>query len=372
MEKTTTYVGIDDHKDSLHLAVLRPDGKKAELLEIPHEPQAIRRLAGRLLKAAPGPVECCYEAGCNGFLLQRRLRSAGLGCQVVAPSLTPRRPGERIKTDRRDAVKLAEYLKAGLLAEVQPPSEAEEAARDLCRRREQVRRDLTQERQRLSRWLQRRGLRYGKKSRWTKHHRQWLWSLRPEQVADRYSLQDQLLSLDQLEFRRQELDRAIEALSQSDPYREPVGWLRCFRGVDTLTAMVLATELYNVARFSNPRQLMAYLGLVPGEYSSGARQRRGGITKAGNTYARRILIEAAWHARHRPAVSQVLRKRREGQPAEIIALADRAQVRLRKRYYHLLLDSKKPYNQAVTAVARELAGFVWAALQGPQALPAAA
>ena len=219
MEKTTTYVGIEDHKDSLHLAVLRPDGKKAELLEIPHEPQAIRRLAGRLLKAAPGPVECCYEAGCNGFLLQRRLRSAGLGCQVVAPSLTPRRPGERIKTDRRDAVKLAEYLKAGLLAEVQPPSEAEEAARDLCRRREQVRRDLTQERQRLSRWLQRRGLRYGKKSRWTKHHRQWLWSLRPEQVADRYSLQDQLLSLDQLEFRRQELDRAIEALSQSDPYR---------------------------------------------------------------------------------------------------------------------------------------------------------
>lgn len=364
-QDTTTYIGLDDHMDSIDLAIVWPGEKQEECFQVANEPGALRRLAKKLLSKAPGRVVCCYEAGANGYELKRRLESHGLECVVVAPSLTPRQPGQRVKTDRRDARQLARYLRAGLLTEVRAPSEAEEAVRDLCRHREAVSKERKRSRQRLGKMLQRRGVRYRMGTRWTKRHWEWLKSIRLEQPADQMILDDALLSLEQLNLRLQDLDERIEELSQQEPYREPVGWLRCFRGIDTLTAMILVTELHGFARFQHPRQLMAYLGLVPGEHSSGARQKRGRITKSGNRLVRWILVEAASHYKSRPRVSKHLSQRRRGQPAEIIALADRAQHRLHRRYYRLLLGSNKPRNKVVVAIARELAGFVWAALQHP-------
>jgi transposase len=196
---------------------------------------------------------------------------------------------------------------------------------------------------------------------WTQAHRHWLRSLSFEHEADRAVFGDYLQAIEHLEERLRGLDEKLVTVSEKDPYREPVGWLRCFRGIDTLTAMTLVAELHDFRRFESPRGLMAFLGLVPSENSTGDKHRRGPITKAGNTHARRVLIEASWHYRHRPGVSKQLRKRREGQPGWVIGLADRAQLRLHKRFWKLALHGKSS-NKAVTAVARELAGFVWAAL----------
>lgn len=366
----TLFVGIDDHQDTLVVAALGRGARRPERWEVANEGRSIRGLCRKLEQMALGQrVLCCYEAGCNGFVLQRQLRAGGVECKVVAPSLTPRRPGQRIKTDRRDAGKLAEYLRAGLLIEVHPPSEEQEAVRDLCRARDQARRDLTRCRQRVNRLLQRRGVRYpGAGRRWTKQHREWLWSIRLEHEADQWVLEDLFLALEQHQQRLARLEAQITGLAEQTPYQDPVGWLRCFRGIDTVTAMTLVSELHDIWRFQTPRELMAYLGLVPAEHSSGASERRGGITKSGNSHVRRVLVEAAWHYRHRPAISKLLLRRQAGQPAEMIALAQRAQERLNHRYFHLLLHSKKHHNQVIVAVARELVGFVWAALQGPASL----
>ena len=362
MQEPITYVGMDDHKDTIQAAIRSPGGGDMSLHTVANEPRALRRFAGDLVKGAPGPVMSCYEAGPNGYALQRCLERAGIGCQVVAPSLTPVRPGERVKTDRRDARKLAELLAAGLLIEVAPPTEAEEAVRDLCRCREAAQKDLTRCRHRLDKFLLRRGQIYRDGRAWTQKHRQWLWSLRLEPAADQLILEDCLLAVEQLETRLKELDRQLEAVAAEAPYRQPVGWLRCFRGIDTLSAMTLVTELHGVERFHSARQLMAYTGLTAREASTGKRQWRGRITKAGNAHLRRILVEAAQHYRHRPAVGRTLAKRRQGQPAWAISLADRAQKRLYHRYTHLLLSRSKSKGKVVVAMARELSGFVWATL----------
>jgi transposase len=305
---------------------------------------------------------CVYEAGPCGYELQRRLESEGLSTQVIAPTLIPRKPGERIKTDRRDARKLAEFSRAGTLTEVRPPSEREEAVRDLCRCREAAVRDLTRARHRLSKLLLRRGLVYRAGRNWTQAHRRWLRSLSFEHHSLEVVFADYLLAIEHLEERRLALEQQLEAVSQQDPYREPVGWLRCFRGIDTVSALTVVAELHDFRRFDSPRRLMAYLGLVPGESSSGEQTRRGGITKTGNRHVRRVLVEAAWHYRHRPAVGKALRHRREGQPSAVIAVADRAQQRLNRRFYRLVLSRGKPPQKAVVALARELAGFLWVVL----------
>jgi transposase len=357
--KDTTYVAIDDSKRKLVVGILRPGDREPELREIPNDPKLLRRLFERLTRE--GPVAACYEAGVSGYDLYRQLTGLGVDCQVIAPALTPRRPGQRIKTDKRDARKLVRLFRAGELTAIHIPSEAEEGVRDFLRCREDVRRDVGRWRHRVVKFLDRHGRRYLAGRNWTGRHWTWLRSQHFEVAALQRTLEVSLFTLEQALARLAELDREIEALAQAAPYREPVGWLRCFRGVDTLGAMILLAEIGDFRRFQRPRELMAYLGLVPSEYSSGDRERRGALTKAGNTHARRVLVEAAWHYRHRPGLGRALTRRSQGQPATCLSHAWRAQHRLHRRYRHLVGHGKRP-PVAVAAVARELVGFIWAAM----------
>ena len=364
---STTYVGLDVHKRTIAVSlVVAGTGEVREWQET-NDATVARRLARRLQREAGGPVECCYEAGPTGYVLQRRLRAEGVMCTVIAPSLIPVRPGSRIKTDRRDARKLGELLGAGLLVAVHPPSEEQEALRDLCRCRVDVVEDLLRARHRMGKFLLRRHCVCKEASRnWGTRHMTWLRALRFEDAASQATFDSYLLSLDQLGERLLQLELQLAEFGAQEPYREPVGWLRCFRGIDTVTAVSLVAELHDCRRFGSARALMSYLGLVPTEHSSGDRERRGSITKAGNGHARRLLVEAAWHQRNRPAISQPLRKRRAGQPAWVLAIADRAMERLWRRWTRLTFRGK-PTQKVVVAMARELVGYIWAVLQGPPA-----
>lgn len=366
MKQITTYVGIDAHKKDLFIAMLVGTDKTPVTWTVPNEPNAVRRLVRKLERETRGRVQACYEAGPCGYALQRRMTTARVSCQVIAPALVPRKPGDRVKTNRRDARKLAELLRAGLLTAVRPPTPEEEAVRDLCRARDDARADLQRCRHRLSKLLLRRGLHFSGRN-WTRAHRQWVDGLTWVHDAERVVVEDYWLAIDQVEARLIELDARLMDIAQTEPYREPVAWLRCFRGIDTLTAILIVAELHDFRRFQSPRALMAYLGLVPGEDSTGQKHRRGRITRTGNALVRRLLVETAWHYQHRPAVGVALARRRKGQPARVIAVADKAQQRLCRRFRKLAAEHKPPPKIAV-AVARELAGFLWAALQ-PAAVP---
>src|SRR6516225_864861 len=366
MKNVITYVGIDAHKKDLFIAMLIGTQETSVTWTVPNETQAVRRLVRKLERAAPGPVKCYYEAGPCGYTLQREMTTERVSCHVVAPALIPRKPGERVKTNRRDARKLGELARAGLLTEVRPPTPEEEAVRDLCRARDDAREDLQRCRHRLGKLLLRRGLQYSGRN-WTRAHRQWVDSLEWSHPAERVVVDDYLLAIDHVEARLIEFDRRLTEIAQTEPYRTPVGWLRCFRGIDTLSAMLIVAELHDFRRFSSPRALMAYLGLVPGEDSSGDKHRRGRITRTGNALVRRVLVETAWHYQHRAWIGTALARRRKGQPSRIIAIADKAQQRLCRRF-RLLALQHKPVPKIAVAVARELAGFLWAALQ-PAAPP---
>lgn len=362
VQDLTTYVGLDVHKDLIQVAMNLPGEAEPVEWRIRHTSKAIPRLARRLRKDAPGSVMCCYEAGPCGYAPQRELEKAGVRCQVVAPALIPVKPGERLKTDRRDAHKLGRLLRSGDLTEVHAPTEADEAVRDLCRTREDAKEDRERARHRLAKFLLRRGIFYtaGRKA-WTHAHRAWLRTLDFEPAVAQATFDDYLQAVEQAEDRVKALDVKLEEVAQQEPYAELVGKLRCFRGIDTLTALILVAELYGFMRFSSARGLMAYLGMVPSEHSSGKTRRQGGITKAGNAHVRRVLIETAWHYRHRPSVSRKLAGRREGQPGWVIGIADAAQRRLNRKYW-ALVNRGKPTNKATTAVGRELVGFIWAIL----------
>lgn len=360
MKQITTYVGIDAHKKDLFVAMLIGD-QTPVTWQLANEPTAVRRLIRKIEREAPGPVQVFYEAGPCGYVLQRQLSTPRVSCDVVAPALIPRKPGERVKTNRRDARKLAELGRAGLLTSVHPPTPEEEAVRDLARARDDAREDLQRCRHRLGKLLLRRGLHYQGRN-WTRAHRRWVDSLPWTHTAERAVVNDYLLAIDQTEARVVELDARLAEIAQSEPYRTPVGWLRCFRGIDTLSAMLILAELHDFRRFPSPRALMAYLGLVPGEHSSGEKHRRGPITRTGNALVRRILVEIAWHYQHRPAIGIALARRRKGQPGRVIAIADKAQQRLCRRFRKLAAEHK-PMPKVAVAIARELAGFLWAALQ---------
>ena len=360
--ETVTYVGIDVHKAFCQVAMLVAGREAPVEWREANDARGVRRLIRRLEREAVGELSVVYEAGPCGYTLQRQLAAAGIPCAVVAPSLIPKKPGERIKTDRRDARKLAELLRAGVLTEILPPTPAEELARDLFRAREDARTDLLRARHRLVKWLLRHGFVYtrGQKA-WTKGYHRWLRSLTfPDPVAttvfDAYRTR-----VEHLEEACAGLEAALAELATTAPYAEAVGWLRCFRGIDTLTAIGLVVEIYGLGRFASPRALMSYLGLVPSEYSSGGHARRGELTKSGNRQVRRLLVEAAWHARHPTHVSQALATRRQGQPSAVVSIADQAMARLHRRYWRLV-NRGKPTNQAAVAVARELVGFLWAVL----------
>jgi len=353
-----THVALDDSKRVIVAGILRADATQPELREIPNEPRQVRRLFERLLHEAP--VRACYEAGVSGYDLYRQLTALGVECAVIAPALTPRKPGEHVKTDRRDAAKLVRLFRAGELTAIHVRTEAQEGVRDLTRCRDDIRADVVRWRHRVLKLLARHGRVYQAGKNWSQAHWRWIRTQHFEDPALTHALDASLEALEQALRRRVDLDRAIEAVA-TQPYRDAVGTLRCFRGINTLSAMILVAEIVDFQRFRRPRALMAYLGLVPSEHSSGARQRRGALTKAGNTHARRVLVEAAWHYRHRPALGERLARRTAEQPPAVVAEAWRAQQRLHRRYRHLVGHGKRP-TVAVAAVARELVGFVWAAM----------
>lgn len=360
MKKNTTHVGLDVHKDTIVAAVLLPRQREPEVSKFPNDEAAVRRFIRKLKARAPGAIATCYEAGPTGFHLQRVIQQQEVACWVIAPSLIPAKPGDRVKTDRRDATKLAKLFRGELLTEVHPPSEADEAVRDLCRAREAAKQDSTAAKHRLTKFLLRRGERCSAKA-WGSVWWKWLRELKFEHEADRIVVESYVMAVETAEERVTALEAHIKRFSEAEPYREDVARLRCFRGIDTVTAMTVVTELHGFERFANPRQLMGYLGLAPREYSSGSRTVRGAITKAGNPHVRRVLIEAAWHYRHRPAVGLQLRKRRNGQPVAAIAVADQAMRRLHKKWTSMVYRSV-PTPKATTAVARELVGFIWATM----------
>jgi len=353
---------MDAHQNSIKVTALFPDRPEGVEWTEATTPEAIRRLARKLRREAPGEVRACYEAGPTGYALQRQLATAGVICEVVAPSLIPVKPGARIKTDRRDARKLAELFRAGLLTEVHAPSESEEALRDLCRCRDDARTDLLRARHRLGKFLLRRHCLYRQtKHHWGSRHLRWLEELRFDDPISQSTFDSYLLAVQQLAERLAQLDARLAEYGGEEPYREPVAWLRCFKGIDTVTAVCLIAELHDFRRFRSARELMSYVGLVPSEHSSGERERRGSVTKTGNRHVRRLLVEAAWHHRHRPALSAPLRKRREGQPARVLVIADRSQERLCARYRRMTARGlSQP--KTIVAMARELVGYLWAVL----------
>jgi len=327
-ESTTVTVGLDVHARSIRLAALRAD----ELLEertLPYDEQAVERLLRRWPSA-----RCCYEAGPTGFGLYRHLVERGIDCAVVAPGLVPTRPGDRVKTDPRDARRLARLLAGGLLEPIHVPSPELEAARDLVRAREDARLDRMRDRQRLSKFCLRHG-RLLPTSGWTVLRRKWLGEQRFEYAAEQQTFDTYLHALDLVDARIEALERAIREAAAHGPWRELVARLRCLRGIDTLSALALVAEIGDFSRFRSAEQFMAFVGLVPCEHSSGERRTQGSITKVGNSHVRRLLVESAWHARRRPKVGYELARRQRGQDAAVIERAWRCQQRLHARWQRM-------------------------------------
>jgi transposase len=360
VNESTLIIAFDQHAASVVAAVLLPGHRTPALHPLGSDLASIGRFVDRVGRR--GHVRCCYEAGPCGFELQRYLQARGIPCDVIAPALIPRRPGDRIKTDRRDAGQLAVLYRAGALTAIHIPTEQEEAARDLLRCREDIKADLLRARHRLSKFLLRHGRRFtGTKKAWSKAHDVWLrtqtWLIPAlDQTHHAY-----LRAVDEAGARLRSVEEDLRALLTLEPLRPRVERLRCFRGIDDLTALPIAAELGDPRRFISAPRAMAFVGLVPSEHSSGTKQARGAITKTGNAHLRRVLVEAAWHYRHRPFVGAALRRRQHNAPATTIAQAWTAQERLYRRY-HRLHARGKPNQQVITAVARELTGFVWAAL----------
>jgi transposase len=351
-ESTTVTVGLDVHASSVRLAALRRD----ELLDertLPYDEAAVERV----LRRWPA-VRCCYEAGPTGFGLYRHLVAQGIDCQVVAPGLVPQRPGDRVKTDLRDARKLARLLAGGLLEPIHVPSPEQEAARDLVRAREDARLDRMRDRHRLSKFCLRHGRRLPGQS-WGVARRKWLSEQRFAFAPEQQTFDTYVHALDLVDRRIEALERAIHDTAEQAPWRELVARLRCLRGVDTLTALALVVEIGDFGRFQTAERFMAFVGLVPSEHSSGERRSQGSITKVGNSHVRRLLVESAWHGRRRPTVGYELARRQRGQDAIVVERAWRCQQRLHQRWLRMA-GRGKPHQKIVVACARELAGFVWA------------
>jgi transposase len=355
MRETMTYVGLDVHARSTHAAAI--DVVSGELRRARFGGGSEEVIGW--LQGLPQPLAGCYEAGPTGFALYRAAEAAGLHVSVIAPSKTPRASGDRVKSDRKDAELLARLLLAGQLKAVTVPPPAVEAARHLARAREQVRGDLMRCRHRVSKLLLLHGRVYDG-SAWTKTHRRWLAQQRFEQPATELAYLDALAAVDGLIARKAALDERLSRLAFEGDWAQTVARLRCFRGIDTLTAFVLALEIGDFGRFPRPAKLTGWLGLVPSLDQSGESRRQGAITKTGSGYARRLLVEAAWHYLARPSEGPTIAARRAGQPDHVIQIALRAERRLH-RLYHRLRERRKPGNVTTVAVARELACFCWAA-----------
>jgi transposase len=362
------FVGLDVHKESIAIAVADGDGGAPEnVATIPNDTALVLK---RLKKLGQGAMlRCCYEAGPTGFVLYRALRNAGIDCIVIAPSLVPKKAGDRVKTDQRDAVKLARFLRSGDLTEVHVPDVSTEAMRDLERSREDAKRAERTARHQLSKFLLRHGRRYEGKTAWTGMHLDWVRGQVFDHEAHNRVLVEYVQAVDNATAGVARLTKDIVDLIESWALRPLVKALQSLRGVQAITAVILAAELGDFTRFASAPALMAYLGLVPSEHSSGETQKRGRITRTGNGHVRRILVESAWSYRFRPTMSRAIRKRNEGVAPAVQAIAWKAQHRLNARYRKLLGRGKNK-QQTVTALARELAGFVWSIARQPQLLAA--
>ena len=355
------FIGLDVHAETIAVAAAEPSGEVRSLGVIPNRIESIRKLVKKL-----GPVtrlRVCYEAGPTGYVVYWQLTALGVTCEVVAPTLVPVRAGDRVKTDRRDALKLARSYRAGDLTPVWVPDAAHEALRDLVRAREAAKKDQLRARHRLGKFLLRHGRRPPTaRQAWTQAHLAWVKSaVHFEQAAQEATLLDYLHEVDHMAARLGRLEAAIDAAVTLAPLRlrTVIEALQALRGVALITAVTIAAEVGELARFAKPRQLMGYSGAVASEASSGQRTRRGGITKAGNAHLRRVIVEAAWAYRYRPAVGAALRKRQATVSAEVKEIAWKAQHRLHGRYRALTARGKCK-QQVVTAIARELLGFIWA------------
>ncbi len=359
-EHNEVFVGLDVAK-SRHAVAVADEGRLGEvryLGEIEADAASVRRMVDRLGKRHTR-VHFCYEAGPTGYGLYRQLVAMGHQCTVVAPSLIPRRPGDRVKTNRRDATQLARLLRAGELTAVWVPDEAHEAVRELVRAREAAVDDLRRKRQSISSMMLRYGRSYPGKKTWGARHRQWLQAQKFDHPAQQLVLLEMTHAAQHAAERLERVDAALVEFLPTWSLAPVVEALQALRGVQLVTAATIMVEIGDLRRFDNPRQLMGYLGLVPGERSTGDTVRRLGITKAGNGRVRRALVESAWSYRHVPRISKVKHYVHERVPAAVREIALKAQVRLCARYRALAGRGKK-LNVAVTAIARELAGFVWA------------
>jgi transposase len=371
MKDSVVYVGLDVHKDSIVIAIARTGREPAESWKtIPYDGVRLQK-ALMLLVQDRQTLRVCYEAGPTGFGLCRLLQKAGIDCMVVAPSLVPGKPGDRVKTDRRDARKLAHFLRSGDLTEVHVPDEAAEAIRDLERARDDAKCAERTARHQLSKFLLRHD-RHWDSTTWTKKHLDWIRVQKFEYPAQQRVLEDYVKTVEDLNERVERLTTAMETLVQETALAPLVTALQAFRGISMVSAVTIAAEVGNdLKRFATAGQFMSYVGLTPSEDSTGKHRRQGPITRCGNGHLRRILVESAWHYRHAPVMSKELRRRNQGVAEGVRRIAWEAQKRLNKRMYHLI-HAGKCVNKAVIALARELAGFIWAVGQEKSLLEAKA
>ena len=369
MKQFSKFVGLDVHKATIAVSVADANGGEVRYVgEIANTPEAIEKLV-RQLRKGEAHLSFCYEAGPCGYGIYRQLSDLGWDCQVVAPSLIPRKAGERVKTDRRDSLMLARLHRAGELTAVWVPDDAQEGLRDLTRAREDMKHLQRQAKQRLSAFLLRYGKCYSGKSNWTQAHYRWLEQQKFGQPVQQIVFQEYVDTVKALSKRIDGLDTQLERVANESVFWPVIEGLMALRGVNLLTAMTVVAEIGDLRRFDSAPQLMAYLGLVPSEHSSGATRSRGAITKTGNAHVRRVLVEASWTYRHPARKTAHLQRRAERTSEAVQDIAWKAQKRLCARY-RLMEGNGKLKVQACTAVARELTGFIWAIGQAlPQPLP---
>jgi transposase len=370
MKDTIKYVGLDVSKEKIAVAIAEEGREEPRYWGmIPHTPEAVKKLMNKL--GSPESLRVCYEAGPTGYPLYRVLTTLGIQCSVIAPSLIPKRPGERIKTDRRDSIRLTQLHRAGELTSIYVPKAEDEALRDLVRCREDAKEDELRAKHRLIKFLLRNDIKPPSGvNKWTVKYLRWLDTLKFENPCLRITFQEYHHQLKELAQRIERLEEEMKKVASEGEHAPKIQALQCLRGIALITATSLVAEIGSFKRFTSARHFMAYVGLIPSEYSSGESRRQGKITKTGNRHVRRLLIESAWSYRYQPSVKRKLQERQKDQSPAILAISWKAQNRLHKKYYRLTSRGKESC-KAITAVARELAGFIWAVMQEVDDVPQA-